>query len=321
MSKKKMRVGLALSSGAARGLAHIGVIKALQEEDIRIDMIAGSSMGALVGAYFAKHCDIERLGELVQELDFKKVLKLADPHFSLLFKGFVSGKKVEDFLRIIIGDIDFRDLKIPLLVVATDINTAEEVIINTGSVIKAVRASISMPGIFTPVKIKNRFLIDGGVTNPVPVDILKSQGIDFVIASNVIGKPKIKIGLGKKPLPTFKSTNPILKKINARILRLTQENKDRFENIKKFVNNLRKTKKYKIDKDTPSIFEVLIKAIYTMEYQIAKLKASEANLVVSPEINFLTALEFYRAKEAIEAGYKKAKEILSKNKSKFLGMA
>ncbi|MCK5393262.1 MAG: patatin-like phospholipase family protein, partial [Candidatus Omnitrophica bacterium] len=138
--KEKYKIGLALGSGSARGLAHIGVLKALKENNITIDMIAGSSIGALIGAYFAKYQDIRGLEEITLNMEFKKLIRLADPNFFLLSKGFIRGKKVEEFLEIILGDIDFKDLKIPFFVVSTDIETGEEVIINTGSVVKAVRA-------------------------------------------------------------------------------------------------------------------------------------------------------------------------------------
>ena len=203
---KKLKIGLALGSGAARGLAHIGVLKALIEEGISIDMIAGSSMGALVGACYARKGEIAGLEELVLKTDWKQLVRLADPNLALLFRGFIHGQKVKELLRAIIGDVEFKDLKIPLAIVATDINTGEELVIKEGSVIEAVRASISIPAIFMPVKFsakggsasggKDRFLIDGGIVNPVPVSIVKDMGATFIIACNVIHRPQSRTSFG-----------------------------------------------------------------------------------------------------------------------------
>ena len=136
--RSKPKIGLALGSGSARGLAHIGVLKALKEKNISIDVIAGSSMGAFVGACYARNEDITNLEEVVLNLDWKQFAQLADPNLALLFKGIFSGKKVKELLRTIIGDVKFKDLKIPLAVVTTDVNTGEEIVIKEGSVIEAI---------------------------------------------------------------------------------------------------------------------------------------------------------------------------------------
>lgn len=183
--KGKIKVGLALGGGGARGFAHIGVIEVLQEEGILIDMIAGTSAGAVIGAIYAQGKDIALIQNLFVGLDWKKLASLVD--LTLPKSGFIRGKKVRDFLELILGgDIRFSDLKIPLACVATDIITGEEVVIDQGSVLEAVRASISIPGIFTVVKWQDRYLVDGGLVNPVPVSILRRAGIDCVIAVNVL---------------------------------------------------------------------------------------------------------------------------------------
>jgi len=180
---QKRKVGLALSSGAARGLAHIGVLEVLEKEGIPIDMIAGASMGALVGAVYAQGRDITQMKNLAIEWGAKRFSLLADP--ALPKTGLVRGRKIENMLKSIIGDVRFSDLRIPFSCVATDIITGQEVIINQGSVLEAVRASISVPIIFTAAKLKGRYLVDGGLVNPVPVSVLKDMGADFIIAVNV----------------------------------------------------------------------------------------------------------------------------------------
>jgi len=181
---QKRKVGLALSSGAARGLAHIGVLEVLQKEGIPIDMIAGASMGALVGAVYAQGKDITQMKNLAIEWGAKRLSLLVDP--ALPKTGLIRGRKIEDMLKSIMGDIEFRDLRMPFACVATDISTGEEVVVKHGLVREGVRASISIPVLFTVAKWEDRYLVDGALVNPVPVNVLKSMGADFVIAVNAI---------------------------------------------------------------------------------------------------------------------------------------
>ena len=311
------KIGLVLGSGAARGLAHIGVLKALGEENIAVDVIAGSSMGALVGACFAREAKITELEEVVLKTDWKQLLRLSDPNLAFMLKGFIHGRKVEELLKVIIGDVEFKDLKIPLAVAATDINTGEEVIIKEGSVAEAVRASISIPVIFMPVKIGNRFLMDGGIVNPVPVNAAKDMGAEFVIACNVILKPQERKYSGsmkkQKPpltLPKVKIKTEALSELNIKINKLLQENKAKIQDFQKFI----KSKVHKnipgIDPNTPGIFDTILGAIYAMEYEIAQIKIKEADVIITPDTAGIAALEFYRGEEVISKGYKAAKKAL-----------
>jgi len=178
------RVGLALSSGGAKGLAHIGVLAALQEQGIQIDMIAGTSMGSFVGAIYAEGKDIDRMRSLAIDLGPKRFSFLADP--ALPKSGFIRGRKIRNMLRSIIGDIEFRDLEIPFACSATDIESGQEVVVKQGLVREGVRASCSIPVILTPTKLGDRYLVDGGLVDPVPVRVLKEMGADFIIAVSVI---------------------------------------------------------------------------------------------------------------------------------------
>ncbi len=319
VDRKKQKIGLALGSGAARGLSHIGILKALKERNISIDMIAGSSMGAFIGACYARKGEIADIEEIILKTDWKQLARLADPHLSLLFKGVIHGKKVKELLRTIIGDIEFKDLKIPLAVVATDVNTGEEVIIKRGSVIEAVRASISIPAIFMPVQFKNRFLIDGGIVNPVPVSVVKDMGAEFVIACNVIHKPQkrrksFSSVREQKPLASVLNTQPRSAgriTLNNKINKLVQDNKGKLENLEKFISVFKKKFRkgsQRVASDTPNIFDVILQAIYAMEYEIAKLKIKDANVVITPDTGHIATLEFYRGREAIARGYKAAKD-------------
>jgi len=181
----KRKIGLALGSGAARGLAHIGVLEVLEETGVPISMVAGTSAGAAVGALYAQGKEVSLIKKTVLELSRKRLVPLLD--LTLPKAGFIRGRKVQDWLRSIIGgEIEFSDLMMPFACVATDITTGEEVVINQGSVVEAIRASISIPAIFTPVKWRDRYLVDGMLVNPVPVNVLKRMGADFIIAVNVI---------------------------------------------------------------------------------------------------------------------------------------
>jgi NTE family protein len=190
------KVGLALGGGAARGLAHIGVLEALDKEGIPVDMIAGTSAGAIVGALYAQGKSASRIKELALDTGWRRLVSLVD--LTLPKSGFIEGRKIKNLLKSIIGDISFSELKIPLSCVATDISSGEEVVINDGSVLEGVRASISVPVIFTAVKWRDRYLVDGGLVNPVPVSTVRKMGADFVIAVNVIPPMGVRLQPGKE---------------------------------------------------------------------------------------------------------------------------
>ena len=191
---KRKKIGLALSGGAARGIAHVGVLRVLAKEKIPIDFIAGTSAGAIVGAAYASHRDTDRLTEDALAANWTKMAGLIDPLLSK--SGIIKGKKILSLISAFIGgNIDFTDLKIPFSCVATDIDTGEEVVINQGHVPEALRASISLPGIFAVVKRNERYLVDGGLTSPVPVGVVRRMGADIVIAVNV--NPGVTMRMGK----------------------------------------------------------------------------------------------------------------------------
>lgn len=181
---KKPRIGLVLSGGSARGLAHIGLIKVLEENGIRPTVIAANSMGGIIGAMYAKNLDIKTVEEYINDIHMTDFVKLFD--FSMTTAGIFKGEKFKKILQGYIGDIDFKELKIPLLVNATNIETGKEVILNKGNVIDAIRTTISLPGLFKPIKYENDTLVDGTLTNPLPLNLLKKYKLDMIICSNVL---------------------------------------------------------------------------------------------------------------------------------------
>ena len=171
--------------GRARGLAHIGVIRVLEREGIGIDVVAGSSMGSLIAAAWAVGKSADEMEEIAKQIRSKRTfLKLLDPMFP--GAGVFRGIKVYNFLHSIVNGLTFADTLIPLKIVASDLNTLEEVVFEEGKLIDAIRASITIPGIFRPVVNNGHTLIDGGITDPVPVQVLAWAGVSKIIAVNTI---------------------------------------------------------------------------------------------------------------------------------------
>lgn len=182
---KEPKIGLALGSGGARGLAHIGVLKVLEEEKVPINMIAGTSMGALVASLYAAGQDIDALLKISRSFKRKYFIDMTMPKL-----GFVLGNRIKDFIRIFTYNKKIEELNLPVALVATDIHTGEKVVFREGPVAQAVRASISIPGIFVPESIDGRMLVDGGVSDRVPVSVVREMGADIVIAVDVSGLKK-----------------------------------------------------------------------------------------------------------------------------------
>jgi NTE family protein len=176
------KVALVLGGGAAKGFAHVGVIRALEKEKIPIDMIVGTSVGALVGAIYASERDSFQLEWLAYQVTKEDIFD-----FSILYSklGPVQGDKLEEFLKTKLKVKKLEDLELPLYPVATDLMTGETVTLMKGSLARAVRASSAIPGVFVPVQFAGRTLIDGGVTNNLPIEIARQKGADIVVAVNL----------------------------------------------------------------------------------------------------------------------------------------
>jgi NTE family protein len=187
MAKERKKIGLALGGGGAKGLAHIGVIKILEKYGIPIDFIAGTSMGALVGGWYAAHRNVQSLEKIFFEIDENEILsvrKVARKKDGILFSD-----------KLVIKDLDdgfygrrIEDLSIPFKAIATDVVSGEEVILDKGDLYEAINASIALPIVFKPVRIDGRILMDGGFANPVPADVVRKMGADYVIAVDVSSK-------------------------------------------------------------------------------------------------------------------------------------
>lgn len=180
----KKEVALVLSYGGARGLVHIGAIEALEDRGYHIHSIAGTSMGALIAGMYAAG-KLEDYREWMKTIDKKKIRELTD--FSPNFDHLVKGKRIIEVMKKIVPDTDIEQLRIPYAAVATDWESGHEVVFEHGSLYRAIRASISLPGFFSPVKAGGRVLIDGGTTNPLPLNRVKRKKGDLLVAVNVAG--------------------------------------------------------------------------------------------------------------------------------------
>ncbi|HOB19305.1 MAG TPA: patatin-like phospholipase family protein [Candidatus Atribacteria bacterium] len=178
--KGKPKIGLALGAGATRGFAHIGVLQVMEELGIRPDFIAGSSIGAIIGALYAAGVSPKMMEGIAYNLEPGLCYDLCVPR-----KGFIQGNKLENLIRMLTRNKDFEELDIPLAVTAVDLITSERVILRTGNVARAVRASISIPGVFKPVYDGDRVLVDGGILERVPVNVVREMGSDIVIGVDV----------------------------------------------------------------------------------------------------------------------------------------
>ncbi len=180
------KIGLALGGGGARGLAHIGILKVLQREQLPIDVITGTSMGGIVGAMFAAGMSIEQMeAEALKRGDIGQIFKLID--LRLVGSGLLGGRRIKKLLAEMLGaETTFADLHLPFAVVSVDYTSGREVVLKEGKLVDAVRATMSVPGVFEPVELNDCDLLDGGVLNNVPVDVARDLGAEKIIAVDVL---------------------------------------------------------------------------------------------------------------------------------------
>jgi NTE family protein len=182
---ERPRIGVAFSGGGARGYAHVGVIEALERAAFPVDVVAGTSMGALIGVAFADKLPAHRMRDLLVHADLSTGTNLNAVRMinMLIADSLLSTKPITRFLKSTIGDKRFDQLRRPFGCVATDIKTGEKIVFTEGDVAPAVRASINIPGIFEPVEYRQRYLVDGGIVDFLPVDVARQLGADWVLAS------------------------------------------------------------------------------------------------------------------------------------------
>ncbi len=290
-----MRIGLALGSGSARGWAHIGVIRALAELGIEADIVAGTSIGAMVGAAYAGD-ELDALEQWVRALNWKEMLSYLD--LSLLAGGFIQGEKLMEFARRHARDVRIENLTRHFGVVATELESGREIWFRDGPLLEAVRASISLPGLFAPVKLDGRWLVDGGLANPVPVSLCRAMGADVVIAVNlngdIVGKHSRRRGIRSAKPPVSKNEEAdFWEKITAQLKNSLNERKDGLlEQL--FGEN----------HNAPGIFNVLASSINIMQDRItrSRMAGDPPEIMLTPRLSHLGLMEFDQAAMAIEEG-------------------
>lgn len=299
------RIGLVLGSGSARGWAHLGVLEALDELEIRPDCLACASIGALVGAAHAAGGG-EALRELVLGLDWRELLRIADP--VLPRSGLLDGRKVAAALGELIPARDIESLDIPFRAVATDLFTGEEVALTSGDVLEAVRASISVPGLFTPVERNGRTLVDGGLVNPVPVSAARAMGADFVIAVDINHYNVTEQGPRAKPSPLLVKAMASLEKDPGHerahpMLRGFDQMLGKFKAAAK-----PHVQQWLDDQSAPRLYEVLLTSLNIMEARVgaARLEVEPPDILLRPQVGGIRFHEYQRGEEAMAEGYREA---------------
>jgi len=297
-------VGLVLGSGSSRGWAHVGAIEALEEAGIPVDVIAGCSVGSYVGVIYASG-GLASLKEFILGMNGEKMFSYFD--VVIPRSGLLDGnKKLREFLS---GHTDaktFEELKIPLKMVATDLESGDKVVMASGNLFGALRASMSMPGLFAPVQVKGRWLVDGGLVDPVPVGVARAMGADVIIAvdlnSGLVSR-KQRERLAEKPAeettpPEYR--NEMARKLSAHYA----EAEPTFaKKIKSFLN---------IDDPTPDIMETVSGAIGIMQERITRinLAVEPPDILVQPRLGEMSMMDFGQVEKAIEEGYEGVKDHL-----------
>jgi NTE family protein len=320
------KVGLALSGGSARGWAHIGVIRALQNAHIPIDMIAGTSIGAFVGAIYAAD-ELDELEVFVRELDWKSVVSYFDMVFPT--KGLLDGSKITELLSNRLKQLNIQDASIPFCCVATDITTGKEIHIKEGSMVDAVRASIAIPGIFTPLHKDGKYLSDGGIVNPLPVDVVQQMGADVVIAINLNRNwPITPEMMAKKEKKDANGSSSLEKvKIERKLSEAkTKEIENRKEGLIEYVQStyatLQEDLQKKLDEwlpkqeekkpSEPNIFDIIGTSVNVMQERVTRyiLDSYPPDVLIEPHLNQYNMFDYDQANAIITEGYEATNKAL-----------
>ncbi|GIW39645.1 MAG: patatin family protein [Candidatus Binatia bacterium] len=290
-----VRLGVALSSGGAAGMAHVGVLEELEKHGFRVDVVAGTSAGALVGAAFCAN-GLRGFSDTMTRLTRGRVLRLFD--FTWPYSGLLEGRRSLELVRPYLGE-RIETLFRTYAAIATDLYTGREVVLRRGPVLEAVRASAAIPGLFTPQRWQNRLLVDGGLVNPVPVDVVRQLGAERVLAVSVIPVPEE----SRRAEPPRSLSRLLLARFLSRHAGRTPEDEAELEPTR-------------YGKD-PGLVEILSRASAVIQSRIAaaKLRESPPDLLVRISLPEIGLFDFHRSKEAIEAGRKAAEKVLPEVRS------
>ncbi len=287
----KVKIGLALGGGAARGWSHIGVLRALEDHGIRPDFIAGTSIGAVVGGcYAAGHLD--QIEAFARELSPRRVWGFLD--FNLSGSGLITGGRLTERLIETVGGQRIEDLDTGFTAVATEIGTGHEIWLTKGGLANAIRASYALPGIFKPVKIKGRWLFDGALVNPVPISVCRAMGARYVIAVNLnfdlsargTLAPAMDLETEPEDKPVVEATGQKAEAAPFNARRLLQR------------------QIFGAGDNAPGISTVMVEAFNIVQDRIARsrLAGDPPDAMISPRLYGINLFDFHRAAELIEYG-------------------
>ncbi|MBS3785611.1 MAG: patatin-like phospholipase family protein [Gammaproteobacteria bacterium] len=298
------RIGLALGGGAARGWAHIGVIRGLEAQGIRPDLIAGTSVGAVVGA-MACNGHFDDFETWVRQLTRRDVLAHMD--FALGNGGFIQGGRLLERFRETFGLKTFKDLQTPLGVVATSLYTGQERWLREDDVVTAVRASMALPGMFTPVHHEGEWLVDGGLVNPVPVSLCHAMGADFVIAVN-LSDGLIGRHFSEHQHPPAVSDDSDTDDTKSWIERLSTGFKEGFRDG---ADLLQKQFERGDHETSPGVFDVIASSITIMQDRItrSRMAGDPPDVLITPQLAHIGLLELHRGAETIKEGQEAVERI------------
>lgn len=299
---RRPRLGIALGSGSARGWAHIGVLRALSEAGIEPDIVCGTSIGALVGGAYVSG-QLDALDDWARSITLFDIVGLLD--VTLVRGGMIAGARLFKGLRKLQPDRLIEELPKPFAAIATDFATGRELWLQKGSLLDAVRASASLPGIFPPVKLGGEWVVDGGLVNPVPVSVCRALGAEVVIAVNLNGdltSRNVGPRFGRRRRQLLRKREPDV--LNTLSARLRQE----FRGTANFLSSqlLRPRQK------GPGFFEVLAGTIYIMQDRItrSRMAGDPPEVLVAPQLGHIRLLDFHRAEDTIDEGYACVKPLL-----------
>lgn len=299
----RKKVALVLGSGSSRGWAHIGAIDALLEARIPIDIIAGCSVGAYVGAIYA--CGgLASLKEFVLRMDGRKVFS----YFDIVFPraGLLDAtKRIRELFSMHATATDFAELALPVLMVATDLRRGDKVVLQSGDLLEALRATMSVPGLFAPVRVKDRWLVDGGLVDPVPVGVARASEADLVIAVDLNGSV---VSRRKRKAPIPVALEPLLEK-PAPTNELLRKMADFYESAETGLKN-RIGELFRREEDTPDIIETVMTSIAIMQERITRinLAVEPPDVLIQPRLGELKMMDFDQVEHVIEEGYTGVKE-------------
>ncbi len=288
---EQLKIGLALGSGSARGWAHLGVIRELERRGIRPQVVAGTSIGALVGAAYAlgKTRDLEAW---VRRLTRWDVIRFLD--IRLTGGGLIEGERLRDFFLHHVADAPIESLPVAFAAVATDLRTGREVWFRTGSVVEAVRASVAVPGLFTPAHLNGAWYVDGGLTNPVPVAVCRALGADAVIAVD-LNADLVSRHVRSDREEGLLSRGPVTEWVRQAASRLPGGLRDRAGQVLTSMLG---------PKDRPGIVETVVASVNIMQARItrSRMAGDPPEVLITPRLAHIGLMEFERGGEAVKEG-------------------